>query len=49
MQTTFSRRSFLRTTALGGLLLLPNAWLAIGYAANGKLNVAGIGAGGQAR
>src|ERR1035437_1790608 len=51
MKTLFSRRSFLRTSALSGtaLLLLPNSRLAFAYAANGKLNVAGIGVGGQGR
>ena len=47
----FSRRNFLGTSALGGtaLLLLPRARLALAYEANNKLNVAGIGVGGQGR
>ena len=47
----FSRRNFLRTSTLSGsaLLLLPQARLAFAYEANGKLNVAGIGIGGQGR
>ena len=51
MKTLFSRRGFLRTSTLSGtsLLLLPRARLAFAYAANGKLNVAGIGIGGQGR
>jgi len=51
MQTQFSRRSFLRSSAFCGaaFLLLPTARLARAYAANAKLNVAGIGVGGQGR
>src|ERR1035437_4749660 len=51
MQTMFSRRNFLRTSTLAGtaLLLLPRARLAFAYEANAKLNVAGIGVGGQGR
>jgi hypothetical protein len=51
MKIAYSRRSFLRASTLSGtaLLLLPTARLAFGYAANGKLNVAGIGVGGQGR
>ena len=51
MQTMFSRRNFLRTSTLSGtaLLLLPKARLAFAYEANSKLNVAGIGVGGQGR
>ena len=51
MKTMFSRRDFLRTSTLSGtaLLLLPRARLAFAYEANGKLNVAGIGVGGQGR
>ena len=51
MKHTLSRRNFLRNSALGSttLLLLPHARLAFGYEANGKLNVAGIGVGGQGR
>jgi hypothetical protein len=47
----FSRRSFLRSSTLGGtaVLVLPSARLAFAYEANGKLNVAGIGVGGQGR
>jgi predicted dehydrogenase len=45
----FSRRNFLRTTALGGtgLLILPNSRSAFAYEANSKLNVAAIGVGGR--
>ena len=51
MKTLLSRRGFLRTSTLSGtaLLLLPRARLAFAYDANGKLNVAGIGVGGQGR
>src|SRR5271157_5010150 len=51
MKTMFSRRNFLRSTTLGGtaLLLLPRARLAFAYDTNAKLNVAGIGVGGQGR
>lgn len=51
MKTQPTRRNFLRTAALGGagLLVLPNSKLAFAYAANDKLNVAGIGIGGQGR
>jgi hypothetical protein len=51
MKTTFSRRTFLRASTLSGtgLLLLPSARLAFAYEANSKLNVAGIGVGGQGR
>ena len=51
MNTRTTRRHFLRTTALGaaGLLILRNSKLAFGYEANSKLNVAGIGVGGQGR
>ena len=47
----YSRRNFLRASALGGtaLLLLPRARLAFAYEANGRLNVAGVGVGGQGR
>jgi predicted dehydrogenase len=48
-KSTFSRRSFLRATVIGGtgLLLLPNSRSAFAYDANNKLNVAGIGVGGR--
>ena len=51
MKTMFSRRNFLRASTLSGaaFLLLPRARLAFAYEANGKLNVAGIGIGGQGR
>ena len=51
MKTLFSRRRFLRTGTVSGtaLLLLPRVRLAFAYDANGKLNVAGIGVGGQGR
>jgi predicted dehydrogenase len=51
MKTMLSRRNFLRTSAFSGtaLLLLPRARLALAYEANAKLNVAGIGVGGQGR
>jgi len=51
MKTTLPRRKFLRNSALSAtaFLLLPHARLAFGYEANGKLNVAGIGIGGQGR
>jgi hypothetical protein len=51
MKTAFTRRNFLRNSALSGtaLVLLPKASLAFGYEANEKLNLAGIGVGGQGR
>ena len=51
MKTMLSRRNFLRASTLSGtaLLLLPRARLAFGSEANSKLNVAGIGIGGQGR
>ncbi len=51
MKTTINRRSFLaKSTAAGaGLLILPNSRLAFAYDANSKLNIAGIGVGGQGR
>jgi predicted dehydrogenase len=44
-----TRRAFLQTSLLGGagILLLPNSRLAFATEANSKLNVAGIGVGGQ--
>lgn len=46
-----TRQQFLRRSALGGvgLLILNDSRLAFTYAANAKLNVAGIGVGGQGR
>jgi predicted dehydrogenase len=51
MQTRIARRTFLRQAAIGGsgLLILKNARLAWAYEANSKLNLAGIGVGGQGR
>src|SRR5438034_541416 len=51
MRTTFSRRAFLRRSALGGAgcLILPSSRLAFAYEVNNKLRVAGIGVGGQGR
>ncbi|MHB8521137.1 MAG: Gfo/Idh/MocA family protein [Limisphaerales bacterium] len=51
MKTHITRRNFLRTSALGGagVLILQNSKLAFTYAANSKLDVAGIGVGGQGR
>lgn len=51
MKTAFNRRSFLRRTATAGagLLILKNSRLAFTYEANSKLNIAGIGVGGQGR
>ncbi|MBI5386192.1 MAG: Gfo/Idh/MocA family oxidoreductase [Verrucomicrobia bacterium] len=51
MKNQFTRRSFLRNSALSGagLLILSNSRLAFAAAANSKLNVAGIGVGGQGR
>src|ERR1017187_34389 len=51
MKTLLSRRGFLRTSTLSStaLLLLSKAKLAFAYDANDKLNVAGIGVGGQGR
>ncbi|HXP61751.1 MAG TPA: Gfo/Idh/MocA family oxidoreductase [Dongiaceae bacterium] len=50
MKFRITRRRFLRTSALGaGVLVLPSSKLALAYAENGKLNVAGIGIGGQGR
>ena len=46
-----NRRRFLSTSATvgGGLLILTNSRLAFAYDANSKLNIAGIGVGGQGR
>lgn len=51
MKTAVSRRRFLRqsTSAGAGLLILRNSKLAFAYEANSKLNIAGIGVGGQGR
>src|SRR5947208_785055 len=51
MKTIINRRSFLRksATAGAGLLILRNSRLALAYEANSKLNIAGIGVGGQGR
>lgn len=51
MKATFSRRAFLRASALSGagLLVLRDSKLAFAYEANAKLNLAGIGVGGQGR
>ncbi len=50
-RTFFSRRGFLRRTALGGagLLILSHARSAYAYDANAKLNLAIIGCGGRGR
>jgi hypothetical protein len=51
MKNLITRRGFLHRSALGGagLLLLGQSRLAFTYAANSKLNIAGIGVGGQGR
>src|ERR1043165_1206618 len=51
MKTKISRRSFLFKSARAGagLLILRNSRMAFGYEANSKLNIAGIGVGGQGR
>ena len=51
MTTAMNRRRFLsKSTATGaGLLILRNSRLAFAYDANSKLNIAGIGVGGQGR
>lgn len=49
MKTFLTRRKFIRNSALGGagLLILRDSRLAFGAEANSRLNVAGIGVGGQ--
>src|SRR5882762_9246921 len=51
MKTIINRRSFLRKSATAGtgLLILRNSKLAFAYEVNSKLNIAGIGVGGQGR
>src|SRR5215212_9519527 len=51
MKTSITRRGFLsRSAKVGtGLLILRNSRLAFAYEANSKLNIAGIGVGGQGR
>lgn len=51
MKTPLTRRHFLRTSVWGGatLLILRNSRLAFAYEANNKLDLAGIGVGGQGR
>jgi predicted dehydrogenase len=51
MKTPMTRRSFLRNSAVCGatVLILPNSRLAFAAEANSKLNIAGIGVGGQGR
>jgi predicted dehydrogenase len=51
MKTAFNRRNFLSRSAKtgAGLLILRNSRLAFAYDANSKLNIAGIGVGGQGR
>ncbi|HUS33738.1 MAG TPA: Gfo/Idh/MocA family oxidoreductase, partial [Verrucomicrobiae bacterium] len=51
MKTVTTRRRFLSksATAASGLLILRNSKLAFGAEANSKLNIAGIGVGGQGR
>src|SRR5438477_3630294 len=51
MKNAISRRSFLSksVTVGAGLLILRNSRLAFAYEANSKLNIAGIGVGGQGR
>src|SRR5512136_1663327 len=51
MSNPISRRSFLRTSTLASstLLILPSGRLAFGSQANSRLNIAGIGVGGQGR
>ena len=49
--TALNRRRFLSksATAAAGLLILPNSRMAFAADANSKLNIAGIGVGGQGR
>lgn len=51
MNSTTTRRGFLKhsVNAGAGLLILRNSRLAFAYEANSKLNIAGIGVGGQGR
>jgi hypothetical protein len=51
MKSSLNRRRFLSksATAGAGLLILSNSRLAFAYDANSKLNIAGIGVGGQGR
>src|SRR6266404_4179073 len=51
MKTNINRRNFLSKSARAGagLLILRNSKLAFAYEANSKLNIAGIGVGGQGR
>src|SRR6185369_1548282 len=51
MKTAINRRSFLSKSAKtwAGLLILRHSRLAFAYEANSKLNIAGIGVGGQGR
>ena len=50
-KNALNRRSFLSqsATAAAGLLILPSSRMAFAYDANSKLNIAGIGVGGQGR
>ena len=51
LKSPLSRRSFLRSTAIGGvgLLILPNSRTAFAYEANSRLNIAAIGIAGRGR
>lgn len=51
MKSILTRRGFLSRSAVAGvgLLILPNSRRAFSYEANSKLNIAGIGVGGQGR
>ncbi|MBL9134932.1 MAG: Gfo/Idh/MocA family oxidoreductase [Verrucomicrobiales bacterium] len=51
MKSILNRREFLKKSAATGtgLLLLKNSRMAFGYDANSRLNIAGIGVGGQGR